>query len=403
MQVPVRPPLVDDDGAADAPARMRSRDPVWLSIVIVALAFGASQLLVMVGASVAGADPWQSRSFAHWDSAHYLAIAEHGYDLHHCDTHAADESLYTSRDWCGNAGWFPGYPIAMKAVSAVVPISTLTAGVLLSRVAHVGMLAVLWFGFLRRRSRAPAVIALLIAACFPGFVYQDALFPVSITLLAIVASLCLLARRRPLVGGVVGMIAVVSYPSAITLVAVGVLFCLLARQPAGDAPSRLKSVALYASPLVLAYLGVLLGYQIAVGKWNAWMLTQHHYGYGPSFFATAWLRHVGTLVPVGIGSTGPALQTLLVAALVLSGLAAAWRVRAQLDSQELAVAAYAIVFWLAPLSLGGALSLYRAEALLAPAAVVTTRLPRRFQLGLLIACIGVGVVMSAAFFESVLV
>jgi hypothetical protein len=199
------------------------------------------------------------------------------------------------------------------------------------------------------------------------------------------------------------MVAVISYPSAITLVAVGALFCLLVRPPAGGARSRLTSCALYAAPLVLAYLGVLAGYQIAVGKWNAWMLTQRHYGYGPSFFVTAWLRHVRTLVPVGIGSTGPALQTVLVAALVLGGLAAAWRARARLDALELAVAAYAIVFWLAPLSLGGALSLYRAEALLAPAAVLTTRLPRRVQLALLIACIGVGVVMSAAFFESVLV
>src|SRR5215470_6342274 len=106
MQVPLRPPLVDD-GAAPASPRTRARDPVWISLVIVALAFAASQLLVMVGASVAGVDPWQSRNLARWDSAHYLDIADHGYDLHHCDTRVRDESLYTGNDWCGNAGWFP--------------------------------------------------------------------------------------------------------------------------------------------------------------------------------------------------------------------------------------------------------------------------------------------------------
>jgi len=291
----------------------------------------------------------------------------------------------------------------IAAVSSVLPITPLTAGAVLAHLAQVAFLAVMWFGYLRRRARAPAVLALLLVACFPAFVYQDAVFPVSIALTAIAASLLLLARGRPLAGGIAGAVAVVTYPSGFTLVGVCVLWVLLCRSSGHRDTARPRTVARYCMPLVVAYVAVMAGFQLAVGHWNAWMLVQRHYGYGPTFFLDAWWSHVRLLVPVWIGTTAPALQTILVAAVVVGGLAAAWRYRPELDRLELAVVAYAVVFWLAPLSLGGALSLYRAEALLAPVAVVSVRWRRSAQVAALIACAMVGLLMAIAFFEGALV
>jgi len=261
---------------------------------------------------------------------------------------------------------------------------------------------VLWFAFLRRRPRGAAILALGIAAVFPAFVYQDAIFPVSLALVSIIASLALLARRRWWAAGAAGMVAVVSYPSGITLAVVGLL-AVLAQPALGDLRRRLACAVRYAVPLVVAYAGTLMMWQRSVGRWDAWIVTQRHYGYGPTFFLTTWWAHVRAGTPLGIGTTGPALQTVLVALVVVGGLAAAFAHRDRLDAQEITIAAYATVFWLVPLSMGGALSLYRAEALLVPAVVLTVRFRRRYQVALLVACVVVGMIMTVGFFDQSLI
>jgi len=387
---------------APVPTESPAREGLGVSIVIVLGAFVLSQVLLLFAGSLAGTDVASSSSFARWDSVHYLDIASKGYDLHHCDPATYVESIYSRRDWCGNAGWFPGYPIAIRAVSGTFGLAPATAGMLIARAAHLGVLALLWFAFLRRRPRVPALLALGVAAVFPGFVYQDGIFPVSLALVAIVASLALFARQRWWAAGVVGAVAVVSYPSAITLVLVGGLAALA--QPAlGDVRRRLACALAYAVPLVAAYAGALVMWQRSVGRWDAWMVTQRHYGYGPTLFVSTWWDHLRAGVPLGIGTTGPALQTLLVALVVGGALTVAFVNRGRLDAQEITIAAYAAVFWLVPLSMGGALSLYRAEALLVPTAVLTVRFPRRYQVAALVACVVVGLVMAVGFFDSSLI
>jgi hypothetical protein len=384
------------------PTESPARGGVGVSILIVLAAFLLSQVVLIVAGSLAGTDVASSSSFVRWDSVHYLEIASKGYDLHNCNPSTYVESIYSRHDWCGNAGWFPGYPAAIRALSDGLGLAPATAGALIARVAHLAMLAILWFAFLRRRPRAAALLALGIAALFPGFVYQDGVFPVSLALVSIVASLALLARRRWWAAGVAGTVAVVSYPSAITLVLVG-LVAVLAQPGLGDVRRRIACATRYAVPLVVAYGATLLMWQRSVGRWDAWMVTQRHYGYGPTFFLATWWSHVRGVTPLGLGTTGPALQTLLVAAIVGGGLAVAFVRRDRLDPQEITIAAYAAVFWLVPLSMGGALSLYRAEALLAPAAVLTVRFPRRYQVGALIACVVVGLMMTVGFFDSSLI
>src|SRR5213076_505496 len=95
---------------------------------LVALAFWAAALVSLwIAAASVHASPFDAASWAHWDSGHYLSIAEHGYDVHRC---RAGETPRPAT-WCGNAAWFPLYPWTIAAVHAL-GVPALEAGVAIS-------------------------------------------------------------------------------------------------------------------------------------------------------------------------------------------------------------------------------------------------------------------------------
>ncbi len=378
----------------------RSGDAFGASLILVVLAFLLSQAVLFVAVKISGEEFTASATYARFDSGQYLDIANSGYTLAHCDPTKFGEAPYTRSDWCGNSAWFPGYPFAID-VGTALGLGPRTAGMLLSRIADLAVLAVLWFWFLRDRPRVPAVFTLMIAAVFPGLVYQDAVYPISLTLLSIMASLTLLARRRWLAAGAAGVVAVVSYPSGAALVAVGVLACGLMRG-VGAWRDRARAAALYAAPLIAAYAAVLLMWQITVGRWDAWFLTEAHYGYSPTIFASTLWNRLLDVWPMIHQTNWPPIQSVVVAVVVLTALSAAAAHRRQLDAREVVLASYACVFWIVPLSLGGELSLHRAEALLLPVAALTWRLPRRLQIALVVVCAVVGVLIASSFIDATL-
>src|SRR4051794_12786564 len=67
-------------------------------------------------------------SWVRWDSLTYIEIAQHGYNLHQC---GRNESLFYGQTWCGNAAWFPGYPLLLR-VAGWFGIPVPEAGALLS-------------------------------------------------------------------------------------------------------------------------------------------------------------------------------------------------------------------------------------------------------------------------------
>lgn len=48
-----------------------------------------------------------------WDIKHYQSIAERGYETYPCDP----GKYWPAGDICGNVGWFPGWPLVVKALS----------------------------------------------------------------------------------------------------------------------------------------------------------------------------------------------------------------------------------------------------------------------------------------------
>ncbi|MCA1827583.1 MAG: hypothetical protein LC689_11695 [Myxococcales bacterium] len=159
------------------------------------LALLAARALTAAAALWAGVNPLRPHSYVRWDSNLYLSIAQRGYFLEHC----GPGSHYDPSQWCGNAGWFPLYGWLLK----VAP------GAVLSLIFQAILLALIW-----RTSKSWPV--LLLAAFFPGCIYQQAVFPVSLFL---VCALVFLQFWRPEAGALAAM----AYPTGFLLVPVAIL------------------------------------------------------------------------------------------------------------------------------------------------------------------------------------
>lgn len=364
------------------------------SLLPPALAFAfARAVLFAAGLRAFRQDPaaaWSLEAWVRWDSRHYLDIAGDGYRLLSC----ADVPGYAPQDWCGNAGWFPGYPALIRLL-LFTGCPPALAAVLLSGLFAFLALHALWTRFLDSRPSRGTLLALAIASVAPGAVYQHAAFPISMLLFLQLRALDAMARERSLAAGLWGAAAAFSYPSGALLALVVVAYALLARRPIRQA---LLPAALTAAGTGL----VLLLHQLAVSDWQAFFKVQRKYGFGLRWpHATLADR----LAPLGAddGTLFPALQTLLVLLLMLGLVLGLVLARRRLSAGDLLVSLHALLYWLFPLALGGGLSLHRADALLMPAAVLTRHLPAPVQWGLLGAAAFTALRVAARFFRGVLV
>src|SRR4051794_21247442 len=74
----------------------------------------AANLLTWAVAAASGVSWWSTGSRRHWDSEHYLSIANTGYEMFRCrDRYANFPDVV-----CGNVAWYPGYPLTIRAFDA---------------------------------------------------------------------------------------------------------------------------------------------------------------------------------------------------------------------------------------------------------------------------------------------
>jgi hypothetical protein len=146
-------------------------------------------------------------AYARWDSGWYHAIASKGY-------------YYAGPNQQSPVAFFPAYPAAMRVLGAILFGNLAIAGILITLACGLGISVLFhrWVGaFLGERT---ARLALALLLCYPfafylfGVIYSDALFVV-----AVIASFSLLERDRPLLAGLVGIVATAGRPVGIALVA----------------------------------------------------------------------------------------------------------------------------------------------------------------------------------------
>jgi hypothetical protein len=341
----------------------------------VALAAWAAALVSLcLAAASTHVSPFHATSWAHWDSTHYLSIAEHGYDVHRCKPGETPRPA----TWCGNAAWFPLYPWAVAAVH-VLGISYVGAGV-----------AVAWFfaAVVLLLLRRTPLLALAYATFAPGYVYEFAVFPMSLFVACVLAYLAAVRARRWNAAAVAGFLAALAYPIGVmVLPLVGLIHV-------GRTTRRAVPTALATVPPLAAFGVVLLVQRLQTGRWTAFFDVQRHYGHGfHDPFVVTW-NYIGD---IGLRwGTAPFWQTLLVTVVLLLLVVVAIR------SRDALLLTYALIAWAAPLTQAN-VSVWRSQDALLPVAPLVARLPRVLAAAIVVAAFAVGFATARLYFQGGLV
>lgn len=352
-------------------------------------AFVLARVSLLVAAARAGEHGLQAQAYSRWDSAHYLSIAERGYEFFSCARLPGyDPSLF-----CGNVGWLPGLPLLIRTAT-LLHIDPVRAGVWIAGSCALLTLILLWNGFLGPKLTTRGLLCLLLAAFFPGFVYEHALFPVSLLALCQVASIKAYEQRRYVLAGLAGACGAFSYSSGVFLSAALGLPLLLSMRPE-SARARIAEIAAASGITALGFVAFLGLLQLQVDNWRAYFMVQQKYGFGVNGPWSTLLSHLQALGAV------PNQQTCFVAVLALLLIAAGARSpRSLLDG---VLISFVAVYWLVPLMLGGQLSLYRAEAVLLPSVILARKLPTPVLACIVALAAFIGIRMGGLFFRSILV
>ncbi|MFL5950852.1 MAG: hypothetical protein ACJ74M_04535 [Gaiellaceae bacterium] len=361
------------------------RTPGESSALAIPLALWAVMVLAVVGLAWAfGYAPFHGATWSRYDSIHYEQIARNGYDLVRCPP-----GVWKPGAWCGDAGWFPGYPWLVAPLHAAgLPLRG--SAIAVSWAFAAATLVLLWNTFFRRRRNN--VLALVYAAWAPGMIYGVSIFPLSVLAFFTVAWLWLLGRDRFLAAGLAGAAAVLAYPLGVLLIPLSAAWILARRR------------AWITAALSAGGLAVLFADQaIETGHWNAYSLVQRNYGHhliNPVATTRDLLKPIVTSSE--LTHVGPALQSLLVTCVLIAVLVVAVRRRRLLERWELLVLLWAVVTWIVPLG-QSYLSVQRSQAALVPVVVLFRRLPRPLVVVFAVAAIAVAVLVEKLFLEGKIV
>jgi hypothetical protein len=360
----------------------------WVPVVV----FLAVGLLLAAAAYAAGQDPFDSHTWAHWDSGLYESIARHGYLIEPCESHHVGGV-------CGNAGWFPGYPLLMAGLVRLgVPLPA--GGVALSWCFSLATLILLWRTFLGRRLNAGAVACLVFTACPPGAVYHYAEFPPSMNTFFTVLALWQLHRRRWLTAGLVGAVACGSYVVGVVLAPVTLVWaaCLGRDTPPLE---RARRAALSGGVMLLGGLAVVTAMQLFTGHWDAYFMTQAKYNHHLVWPGITFSERLDPLLfDKGLVRVPP-LQMIAVAVAMLCLLVQAVpRVR-HMDATRCLILALALVFWLFPLSQNNA-PLWRSASVLVPAGLLLRDAPKRLAIPIVAVFVVLAVPVTMLFVDGLM-
>ncbi len=380
----------DPARAADPPGDLAG--PLWPLPIV----WGTAAMVVVAAAVAFGYNPASSSTWARFDSFWYESIARDGYLLSVCPP----DAWSGPGSWCGNAGWFPGYPWVLRALHLVgLPIAGTAVAVSWAFIA--ATIVLIWCTFLGRRRTPGAFVVLLYAAFAPGQIYHYAIFPMSMLAFFTVAFLWFLTRERWLAAGLCGAAAAMAYPLGVLLAPVAVAWLVISR----GAPlvERFRNAVCVAGLTTMGVAAVVLAAWYGTGRWNAYFLVQQKYDHGLQDPVTGAWASIRPLLhgPLWAVDNAPALQTALVTVALIAVLTFVVRQRHSVTRAEVLIVVWAVCTWALPLSQGN-LTVSRSQAALLPLAVLFTRLPRVLAGALLVAAVGIAVAMETLFLNATL-
>jgi hypothetical protein len=346
-----------------------------------------------------------------WDANLYLRIATQGVQFSLRPGIAPN----APKIWDGNACWFPGYPLLIRAaIHCGLPPQC--AALTIAGLEQFLLLCLIWH-MLRRCNDPNSWLTLAIAGFFPAAIFMQAPFPMSQAALFLLLQVVLLNNRRPILAGLAGGAAAFSHPSAVFAVAAPFLLLIFPRplnprpNDPSDTPAKQRRDLIIAGTLSLAgFAAVLLYDQIAVNAWDAFFKSQR--SFGPH--ATTPIQSLFDALHAarqGRRFRMPAVQmwflTIVVAQCAVTAIRriAAGRRHKSITAQVPAIAQYdrvllptVLIAWAMPLSIV-MLSPYRSHALLTIATPLLADQPRRAKILILLCAVYVSFELAVAYFK----
>ena len=326
-------------------------------------AFALSRLVTLVAAGLVAAVHHHRieltfRVLATWDGFWYLNLAKHGYP------HAVPPG--SGQHAASTLAFFPLYPLLVRLVHAVLPVSWLTAGLIVSWAAGAAATLAVWRLARLVMGDVAGDRAAVAFAFFPGAFVLSMAYAEGLMIL--LAALCLhaLLRRRWVVAGVAAALATATRPNALALVAACAVAGWMAWRATGE---RRAARAIMLAPAGAAAFFVFLW--VHTGSPLTWFHAEHAGWQQGTDFGLATMQTVGTFLLAPFHNPQ---VTLVVATLAGSVVLArlVWRQRLPL---ELVVYTATVLFLcFGSSSLGG-----RPRFVLAafPLVFPLARLPRR--------------------------
>jgi hypothetical protein len=387
---PTRPPTTRP--TTDRRSIVRTVGPPLLVFLALRMAFA-----LVSGTGVADLD---AMTWARYDSGFYASIAEEGYYFESCASRGEVDNTPT----CSNAAWYPGYPMVAEA-GTLFGLSWDTAAIVVAQLSTLGILLLLWNGFLHARVNRKNVSLLVLAGFFPGSVYFLAAFPLSLLVLLLLWQVLLFRQRRWYAGAVVGMLASMVYPVTLVLGPAAALWAYLADE-SHDRRHRVKVAAAVGAIISTGTVVVFAAQQLVLGQWDASIEQQRWYGaslHNPATQLWSVIVERDTYMQVAGAANGVtkilAAQTLLVLVMMITVfvLAAAKRAGRTLDDIGLTVLVGAL--WLLPLFNTIDTGLYRREAALLPLVLLLRRAPTWLVTTFAVAAVPIWLLLADRFYD----
>lgn len=333
-----------------------------------------------------------------WDSGHYLAIAKNNYEFFPC----AGKFGYPldAKELCGNTGWFPGYPMLVNLFSLIFNNYELV-GVYLSKLFY--FLSIFLIVLLSQIDKLSFknIIFLLIPTFFFGFIYYNAVFPISMVLFFSLLAFYFFFKNYIWLVGLCSSIVAFTYPTGFLLSIAFAIHIFIDFLMSRDPKMLLKSF-LISFIGILGILLVFINFHIQVGEWSAFNQVQAKYGHGLHNPLSMMLVTFKQSFNFTLQNT-PNIQTVLVILFYVFVSFIFFYKKLNHNKLYLLAFIYSSLFFIFPWIVGGDLSRYRAEALLLPSVFLLKDLHFKYQMGILLIFVCVGLIMSHLFFTMVLV
>ncbi len=345
----------------------------WRHILIPGAIFIGFSALYVVISLVTGSD-MLFRPI--WDIGHYQSIAESGYEVYPCDPRIH----YPVGDYCGNVGWFPAWPLAVRILS----FGQVSRGLLILPYLFALLGFILFYNILRRHSNdSMAVIGTAALASTPNAFYFLTGFPYSFMLVLFCAYILYLYnpefKGRIYVLPAIAFLISLSYPSAFLTAVIPFVMVIRSffRQRERSWARLVRNLGYHLAPFALGPFLLSLYFYFTFDDFLLILHFQEKYNRQWNFpFTVIWRSFVK--YPLWYVENA----TLLYYGVVLLAFAR-YRVKPEL-------AVYSIVFYLFSPTTGTLMSIYRHFVLIFPAPMIVGASRRPLWVKLLFILLGFG-------------